>query len=419
MTADFYSMRLHSQPETDGLYTVKLLAPSPEALRKVSKMIDNMKIDQTWIFTELRPWASLNTVERNQYPSTILLDPGMLQSLRLSLTLPGTWYFYLLALLSPSDILEKIRALERQVADLNFELAGYQMASGTSGSREKIQVFKLGNEFLRAAKTATPTTYEVTPNLLSNITAFRDIMSNPGSPPTVPQITSSLSACFAPLFQHLNSTYQTLLASHQQLEATKDELATLKAINEDLQQQVGQYSFNHLLRTPLTQSINVQSEIEAPMRHMSEDLARLTVEENQKTNSKHKGKAGSSREPIRLSEERHSTPANSGSIESPDVPMVDSTTAPEKQNARIRLLVLEQEVLTRSLEGEKNMRLGVELELADLKAQYELQEKFMLHWFLKFVIETNGEAYLKHIKTLKDIRPKPPSESQDSFYRLL
>ena len=382
-------------------------------------MIDGMKVDQTWIFTELRPWASLNTVERNQYPATILLDPGMLQSLRLSLTLPGTWYSYLLALLSPSDILEKIQALERQVADLNFELAGYQMASGTSGSREKIQVFKLGNEFLRAAKTATPTTYEVTPDLLSNITAFRDIMSNPGSPPTVPQITSTLSACFAPLFQHLNSTHQTFLAAHQELEATMDELATLKAINEGLQQQVGQYSLDHLMRTPLFQPIDPQSEIEASKGQISEDLARPAVEENRKFNSKLKGKAGSSREPIRLSEERHSTPANGGSIEPPDVPMVDSTTLLQKKILEIRTLDWEQKVLLRSLEGEKNMRLGVEMELADLKAKYELQEKYMLNWFLEFVRETNGEAYLKQLKTLNEIRPRPPLESRDNFYRLL
>ena len=393
-------------------------------------MIDGMKIDQTWIFTELRPWASLNTVERNQYPSTILLDPGMLQSLRLSLTPPGTWYFYLLALLSPSDILEKIRALEIQVADLNLELAGYQLASGTSGSREKIQCFKLGNEFLRAAKTATPTAYEVTPDLLSNITAFRDVMSNPGSPPTVTQITSTLSACFAPLFQHFNFTYQTLLATHQELEATKDELATLKALNGELQQQVGQYSLDHLLRTPLAQCTRLESEIGAPMGSISEDLARLTVEENQKSDS-------TSRAPIRLSDERHSTPANSGSIEPPDVPMadstpvnsgsieppvaqtVDSTTLLREKILAIQVLDQEQKLLIRSLEGEKNMRLGVELELADLKAEYELQERFMLNWFLEFVRVTNGEAYLKQLKTLKEIRPTPPLKSRDSFYRLL
>ncbi len=420
MTADFYSMILHSQPDTDGCYTVKLLAPSPDALQKVSEAIDRMKIDQTWICTELRPWETLNTLERNQYPAYVLLDPRMLQSLRLSLTQPGTWYFYLLVLLSLSGVPEKIQALKRQIADLEFELAGYQKASGTSGSKEKIQVVKLANEFLQARKTAIPTTYGVTPDLLRNIKAFEDIMSNRRSPPTVPQITSALSACFVPLFQHLTSTHQASLATYQELEATKDELATVKATNEELRQQVDQYSFDHHLRTPLTQSIELQSEIEALKRQMSEDQARLTVvsQKNKKLkaqNSELKGKVRSFREHDRLSEEMHSTPASGGGVEPPDVVMVDSTTLPRERDLEIQG---EQELI-RLLEGEKDMRLGVELELADLKAEYELQEDMMIDWFLESVRVTNGEAYLKQLKTLREIRPLPPYKSRDSSYRLL
>ena len=413
MTADFYSLILHSQADTIGCYTVKLLTPSPEALWKISETIDRMKIDQTWICTELRPWETLNTSERTQYPAHVVLDPEMLQSLRLSLTQPGTWYFYLPVLLSLSGVPEKIQALDRQIADLMCELAGYKRASGTSGSKEKIQVVKLVNEFLQACKRAPPTTNKDTPDLLkNNIKALQDIMSN-RCPPTVPQITSAVSACFDPLFQRLSSTYQ-------ELEATKDELATVKATNEELQQQVGQYSFDNHPRTPMTQSIELQSEIDALQRQLSEDQARLTVvsQKNKKLraqNSELKGKVRSFRENTRLSEEMHSTPSSGGGVEPPDVQMVDSTTSPQERDLEIPG---EQEVLIRLLEGEKNMRLGVELELADLKAEYELQEKMMIDWFLESVRVTNGEAYLKQLKTLKEIRPMPPSKSRDSYYHL-
>jgi len=418
---NFYSITLHSQPETGECYTVKLLAPSPEGIQKILTMIDGMRIDQTWISTEVRPWASLHSSERSQYPAHVLLDPGMLQSLRLSLTQPSTWSFCLPALLSPSGIPEKIQDLGRQIADLKVELAGYQNAFGTSGSREKIQVFKLVNEFLRAAKTATPTTYEATTDLLNNITALQNVMSNRDSPPTVPQITSTLSACFVPFFQQLSSTHQAFIATYQELEATKDEFATVKATNEGLQERVSQYSFVHPPHTLLTQSTTLQSEMEALKRELSEEKARLTVatQENKKLRAQNlelKGKVGSFREYIRLSEERHSTPANSGSVGPPDTPMVDST--PER-DVEIQVLEWEQELLTRLLEGEKNTRLGVELELANLKVEYELQEKKMIEWFLESVRVTNGEEYLKQLKTLKEIRPMPQSMSRDSFYRLL
>ena len=338
--------------------------------------------------------------------------------------------FLFISLALSSSIPEKIQDLHRQNADLQVELAGYQMSSGTSGSKEMIQVFKLGNEFLRAAKSVTPTTYGATPDLLNNITTLRDIMSKPDSPPTVPQITSALSACFVPLFQHLSSTYQTNLATHQELEMTMDELATVKAANEGLRQRVGQYSSDHLLHTPLTESTdNLKAEIEALKKQSSGDQARLTVltvvsQENKKLrtqNAELKGKVESFRERIRLSEERHSTSANgeSTSIEPPDVPMVDSTSLSRERDMETRFLECEKEHLTRSLEGEKNMRLGVEMELADLKVEYEQQEKMMIDWFLEAVRVSNGEEYLKQLKTLKEIRPMPPSKSRDSFYRLL
>lgn len=334
--------------------------------------------------------------------------------------------FLFTSLALSSSVPEKIQDLDRQIADLQVELAGYQMSFGTSGSKEKIQVFKLGNEFLRAAKTVTPTTYGATPDLLSSITALRDIFSKSDSPPTVPQITSTISACFVPLFQHLSSTYQAFLATHQELEIIKDELATVKATNEELQQQVGQYSFGHLPHTPLTQSTKLQSEIEALKGQISEDQARLTVvsQENKKLraqNSELKGKVGSFREYVRLSEERHSTSGNSGSIEPPDVPMANANSTPlsRERDMEIRVLEWEQKLLTRELEGEKNKRLGVELELADLKMEYELQEKMMIEWFLEAVRVANGEEYLKQLKTLKEIRPIPPSKSHDTFYRLL
>lgn len=410
--ADFYSMILHSQLENDKRYTVKLLVPSPEALRRVSETIDGMKIDQTWICTELRPWETLSTSERHQYPTKLLLDPEMLQSLRLSLMQPGTCYLYLLVLLSLSRVPEKIRALDRQIADLMCELAGYKRASGTSGSKEKIQVVKLVNEFLQACReTAPPTTNKDTPGLLkNNIQALRDIMSKRNDQPTVPQMTSAVSACFAPLFQRLSST-------HQELEAIKDELATVKATNEELQQQVDQHSFDNHLRTPVTQSIELQSEIDALKRQISEDQARLVVvsQENKKLraqNSELKGKVRSFRENARLSEEVHSVPASGGGVEPPDVQMLDSTISPQDRDME---LPGEQELLIRLLEGEKNMRLGVELELADLKAEYELQEEMMLDWFLESVRVTNGEAYLKQLKMLKEMRPMPPSKSRDSY----
>jgi hypothetical protein len=78
--------------------------------------------------------------------------------------------------------------------------------------------------------------------------------------------------------------------------------------------------------------------------------------------------------------------------------MVDSATSPQERDLEIRLLEQEQKLLARSLEGEKNMRLGVELELADLKVEYELQEKMMIEWFLESVRVTNGEEYLKQLK---------------------
>jgi chromosome segregation ATPase len=291
------------------------------------------------------------------------------------------------------------------------------MSTGTGGSREKIQVFKLGKEFLGAAKTVTPTIYGATPDLLSNITSLRDIMATPDSPPTVPQITSTLSACFVHLFQYLNSTQQTLLATHQELGTTTDELAAAKAANEALNQQIGQYSLDHLPHTPLTQSTNLQSEIEALKKQNAEDQARLTLlsQENKKLRtqkSELKEKVESFRKHIRLSEESRSTPANNnGSIEPPDVPMDDSTTLSQKQDMEIRLLEYEQKYLIQSLEDEKKMRLGVELELADLQVEYELQEKMMIDWFLEAVRVTDGEEYLKQLKTLKEIRPMPPSKS--------
>ena len=328
---------------------------------------------------------------------------------------------------SPSCAPEKIQDLNRQNADLKVELAGYQKASGTSGSREKIQVFKLGNEFLRAAKAATLPAYEATTDLLNNIKALQNVMSNPDSPPTVPQITSAVSACFSPLFQHINSTHQTLLATHQEMGAIKDELATVKATNEGLEQQASQYSFDHLSSHSLSPA-NHQSEIKRLKKEISEEQARLTAvrQENKKLKAQIvelKGKVGLFRESIRLSEERRSTPANSGSLEPPDVPMDGPTTSSRGQNMEIQVLEREQNLLTRALEGEKNMRLGVELELADLKAEYELQEKMMIDWFLESVRVTNGEEYLRQLKTLKEIRPIPPPRTRDttreSFYRLL
>jgi len=298
------------------------------------------------------------------------------------------------------------------------------MSSGTGGSREKIQVLKVGNEFLRAAKTVTPAAYEATTELMSSISALQHIMSNPDSPPTVANVTSALSACFIPLFQHLNSAHQALLATQQELEETKDELATIKATNEGLQQQVGQYSFDHSSHTLSTGSVDLQVEIEGLKNEMAEERARLSAarQENKKLraqNTELKGKVGSFREHIRLSEERYSTPTNSRSTETPDVAMADPTTLSREQNMEIQVLEREQELLTRLLEGEKNMRLGVEQELTDLKVEYELQEKMMIEWFLESVRVTNGEEYLRQLKTLKQIRPMPPSKSRDSFYRLL
>ena len=322
----------------------------------------------------------------------------------------------------PSCALGKIQDLNRQIADLKVELAGYQQSSGTGGSREKIQVFKLGNEFLKAAKAASPTAYEATTGLLNHITALRDVMSNPNSPPTVPQIASAVSVCFASLFQHLNSTHQTLLATQQELAAITDEFTTIKATNEGLQQQASQYSFDGSSPNTLPTS-NLRSEIGELKKELSEERARLSaarqeIKKLKAQNAELKEKVVLVRENIRLSEEGHS---NSGSIEAPDVQMRDSTTS---STLEVRVLMQEQNLLTRALEGEKNMRLGVEMELADLKAEHELQETTMLDWFLESVRVTNGEEYLRQLKTLKEIRPMcmPPSRisaSRDGFYRLL
>jgi FtsZ-binding cell division protein ZapB len=315
---------------------------------------------------------------------------------------------------------------DRTIADLKVELAAYQKYSGTSGSKEKIQVIKLGNEFLRAAKTAPLTVCEATEDLSSSITTLKNITSNPASPPTVSQITFGLSACFLPLFQRLHSSHQALLTTHQDLEATKCELATLKAMNEGLQQQVNQHSYDKSTRPLLTV---LQSEIEALKKEISEYQARLTAarQENKKLksqNSELKEKVGSFRKHIRQSEESYSTSTSGGSIEPPDEPMIDGSTMspqelPQERDAEIRVLEQEQRLLAQTLEGEKNKRLGVEMELADLKADYEMQERMMLDWFLEMVRITNGDQYLKKLKKLKEIRPTASSTSRGTFHRLL
>jgi hypothetical protein len=314
---------------------------------------------------------------------------------------------------------EKILDLERQIADLKVELAGYQKSSGTSGSKEKIQVFKLVNEFLHATQTARPTAYEASADLSGKVTELNNTMSNPGGLPTVLQITSALSSCFLPLFQHLDATHQDLFASQQVLEATRDELAIVKAMNEGLQQQATQYSSDN----------SAQSKIEALKNEISAEQARFTAarQENKKLKAQNvelKEKVGSLREQLRVSKGSYSTPGNEGSLEPSDVLMVDGSTTRlcevlRGRDAEIHVLEREQELLTRAFEGEKNKRLGVEMELADLKAEHEMQEKLMLDWFLELVRVTNGEEYLKQVKTLKQIRPTPPASNHDSFYSLL
>src|SRR5258708_27607420 len=104
--------------------------------------------------------------------------------------------------------------------------------------------------------------------------------------------------------------------------------------------------------------------------------------------------------------------------EAPHVPMVDgsktsSTEVLQKQNVEIKVLEQEQALLIQSLQGEKNMRLAVEMELAALKAEYEMQEKVMLNWFLEFVRVSNGEEYLRKLSALKQMRPTSSSTSDN------
>lgn len=280
-----------------------------------------------------------------------------------------------------------------------------------------IQVIKLVNEFLRAAKATTPTAYEAAMNLVDNITSLRKAMSNPEAPPTVAQVSPALSACFVPLFQHLNSIHQALLTTKQELEATTNELATVKATNKGLQQQISPYTSGHSPRTLPTGPTELQKEVELWKKKASEDQARLTAarQENKKLRSQNlelKRKVESLRERNRLYEEQHSTSASGGSSEPPDMPRDNSTSSPQERNKEIQVLEWEQKYFTCLLERERNMRLGVELELADFKVQYEMQEETMIEWFLESVKATNGEEYLKQLKTLNDLRPRPPTKSR-------